>query len=318
MTDVELISSYGTIASVCISLWSLSVAKRAEKRQREDGIITDARERRSSIAVHLQKYSDLLTEVRACSKPAKFAIAKSADDAFKRLSNLVDEFADFEAPRQSRHLFHEMSEQVCDSFESELGYQYVEHLLMRYAGVRRRLREMRDACAQPSDNDETMPEIARLLVRFVRRPAVRSGYTPEQRALSSKEFLETYKNLSARLDRETGRKLLLAAIEPIEEVCEVQRQFRPILESCDERLVEALDRNAAEEYKVQESQELWAKIQWEMRALGLLGRLNLGDITYLREHDVAEALPEIIHAGAVLYTLTMVANTSAYSSKPIG
>lgn len=56
---------------------------RAEKGQREAMSLADARERRSSIAVHLQKYSDLLTEVRDASKAAKLEIKNSADEVLR-------------------------------------------------------------------------------------------------------------------------------------------------------------------------------------------------------------------------------------------
>ena len=317
MTDAEQIASVCALASVGISVWSLKVARRAERVAREDVILTDARERRGAIAEHLQKYSELLTDVRDGSNSAKQEIKKSADDVLKRLYYLVDEFTACESPRYSRHLFHEMSEQVFNSFLPELSFQYVENILMRYAGVRRRLREMSDNCAQPQPKDQAPSGIANVLTRLARRPAAIAGYTPEQRMLLSKGFFEMYRELSSRVDSGSGRRLLLASIEPIEEFCEAQRKLRPVLESSHQRLVAALDRNSAEEYRLHESPELWSKLQGEMRALELMARLNLSDIRHFREHDVVDAVPEIVYAGSVLYTVTMVADRSRYSNEPM-
>ncbi len=317
MTDSELITSAGGLASVGISLWSLKVAMRAERVQREDAMLTDARERRSSVAVHLQRYSDLLTEVRDASKAAKLEIMHSADEVLKHLYYLVDDFAALKLPRHSRHLFHEMSEQVFESFSPELSFQYEENILMRYSGVRRRLREMSDACERPQLENDSIRGIASVLTQLIRRRAAPSGYTSEQRLLSSKEFFETYRDLNSRFDSPSGRRLLLASIEHIDELCEAQRRLRPVFESSHDRLAAALDRNSAEEFKVQESPDLWLKVQGEMRALGLMAHLGLGDIKHFRDHDVVDALPELVYAGAVLYTLVTVADRSRYSSEPM-
>ena len=317
MTDPELITAAGGLVSIGISLWSLKVAMRAEKVQLENALLTDARERRNSVAVHLQKYSDLLTEVRDASKAAKLEIKNSADEVLKRLYYLVDDCGAPKQPRHSRHLFHEMSEQVFESFVPEFSFQYEENILMRYAGVRRRLRELNDACEQPEPDNEPIRGIASVLPRLIRRRATPSGYTPEQRLLSSKEFLEIYRDLHSRFNRSSGRRLLLASIDHIEELCEAQRQLRTVFESGHDRLAAALDRNSTEEFKVRESPGLWSKIQGEMRALGLMARLGLGDIKHFRDHDVVDALPEFVYAGAVLYTLVMVADRSRYSSEPM-
>jgi hypothetical protein len=317
MTDAEQIASACALASVAIALWSLKVARRAERVAREDVILTDARERRGAIADHLQKYGDLLMDVRDGTKAAKLEIKNSADDVLKRLYHLIDDFAVGGSPRYSRHLFHEMSEQVFESFLPELRYQYVENILMRYAGVRRRLREASDACRQLPKPTEPSNAVLNALARWLRRPTAPRGYTPEQRMMSSTDFLETYRELDSRFDRGSGRRLLLASLGHIEAFCETQRRLRPVLQSAHEPLVMALDRNSAEEYKVHESPELWSKIQGEMRALGLMARLDLGDMAYLNDHDVAEAVPEIVHAGSVLYTMTMVADRSRYSSEPM-
>lgn len=55
MNELELFNFAGVLVSVGISLWSLKVARRAEKAQREAVIIADAREHRNSVAVHHQK-----------------------------------------------------------------------------------------------------------------------------------------------------------------------------------------------------------------------------------------------------------------------
>ena len=73
----------------------------------------------------------------------------------------------------------------------------------------------------------------------------------------------------------------------------------------------------AEEYKLRESPDLWSRIEGEMRALGLMARLGLADTKYFRDHDVLDALPEFVYAGAVLYTIVMVADRSRYSSGPM-
>ncbi len=73
----------------------------------------------------------------------------------------------------------------------------------------------------------------------------------------------------------------------------------------------------AEEYKLRESPDLWSRIEGEMRALGLMARLGLADTKYFRDHDVLDALPEFVYAGAVLYTIVMVADRSIYSSGPM-
>ncbi len=317
MTDSELITSAGGLASVGISIWSLKVAMRAERVQREDAMLTDARERRSAVAVHLQRYSDLLTEVRDCSKAAKLEIKRSADEVLKRLYYLVDDFAALKQPRHGRHIFHEMSEQLFESFAPELSFQYEENILMRFAGVRRRLREMSDACERPQLDSDATSGIARVLKQLIHRRAAPSRYTSEQRLLSSKEFFETYRDLDSRFDSHSGRRLLLASIDRIEELCAAQRRLRSVFESSHDRLAAALDGNYAEEFKVQESPDLWLKVQGEMRSLGLMARLGLGDIKHFRDHDVVDALPELVYAGAVLYTLVMVADRSRYSSEPM-
>jgi len=97
----------------------------------------------------------------------------------------------------------------------------------------------------------------------------------------------------------------------------VQLRLRDVFEAAGSSLKKALDRNSAEEFKVRESTELWSKIQWETRALGLLAHLTLGEIKHFRSHDVMDALPEIIHAGAVLHTIGMVADRSRHSSEPM-
>jgi hypothetical protein len=138
----------GVLVPVGISLWSLKVAMRAERGQREAVILADARERRNSVAVHLQKYSDLLVEVRDASKAAKLELQNCADDVLKNLCNLVDNHSSPKQPRPSGHLFHGVSERIFKSFLPELP-SYEENNLMRYAGVRRGLRELSDACRRP-------------------------------------------------------------------------------------------------------------------------------------------------------------------------
>jgi hypothetical protein len=54
-----------------------------------------------------------------------------------------------------------------------------------------------------------------------------------------------------------------------------------------------------------------------MRALGLMARLDLGDIQHFRDCDILDALPEFVYAGAVLHTIVMVADRSIYSSEPM-
>lgn len=317
MTELELFNMAGVLAPVGISLWSLKVAMRAERVQREAAILADARERRSSVAVHLQKYSDLLTEVRDASKAAKLEIKNSADDVLRNLCDLVDDCAAPKQPRQNRHLFHEMSEQVFESFLPELSFQHEENILMRYAGVRRRLRKLSDACKRPEPGREAIGGIASVLSQWIRRRAVPRHYVPEQRLLSSNEFIGTYSDLDSRLDSPSARRLLLASIDRIEKFCEAQSRLRLVFESNHDRLAAALDRNLAEEFKVGESPDLLSMIEGEMRALGLMARLGLGDIKHFRNHDVLDALPEFVYAGSVLYTIVMVADRSSYSSKPM-
>lgn len=314
MTEFELFNLAGVLVTIGISLWSLKVARRAERGQREAAILADARERRNSVAVHLQKYSDLLIEVRDASKAAKLEFQNCSDDVLKSLCNLVDDHATPKQPRPSRHLFHEKSEQIFKSFLPELSSQYEENILMRYAGVRRGLRDLSDACKQPEPNSEG---IASVLLRWIRRRTAPSRCSPEQRLLSSNEFFRTYNDLDARLDSPSARGLLLASVDHIEKFCEAQRRLRLIFEANHDRLTAAIDRNLAEEFKVRESPNLWSRIEGEMRALGLMARLSLGDIKYFRDHDVLDALPEFVYAGAVLYTITMVADHSIYSSEPM-
>lgn len=208
-----------------------------------------------------------------------------------------------------------MSERLFEAFLPELSFQYEENVLMRYAGVRRRFRDLSEIGASPQLQLQHERGISKLLRRWRSRSAV--AYWPEQQLLSSPEFREIYVELNSRFERGSGRRLLLASIEPIEKFCATQRRLRPILEAGHERLATALGRNAAEEFKVQESRALWEKVQGEMRASGIMARLNLADIKNFKEYDVVEAVPEIVRAGAVLYTLVMVADRSSYSSEPM-
>lgn len=316
MTELELFNLAGVLVPVGISLWSLKVARRAEKGQREAVIIADAREHRNSVAVHLQKYSDLLIEVRDVSKAAKLELQNCADDVLKNLCNLVDDHSTPKQPRPSRHLFHGMSEQIFKSFLPELPTQYEENILMRYAGVRRGLRELSDACKRPESSSEAVGGIASVLPRWIRRRAVARRCAPEQRVLSSNEFFETYCDLDARLDSPSARQLLQISIDHIETFCEAQHRLRLVFEANHDRLVAAIDRNMAEEYKLRESPDLWSRIEGEIRALGLLARLGLADIKYFRDHDVLDALPEFVYAGAVLHTIVMIVDRSIYSNEP--
>lgn len=317
MTDLELFNLAGWLAPVGISLWSLKVAKRAERGQREAATLADTRERRSSFAVHLQKYSDLLTEVRDVSQAAKLEMKNIADDVLKNLCVLVDDRATPKQRRPSRHLFHEMSEQIFKSFLPELPFQYEDNILMRYAGVRRGLRELSDACKCPEPSSEAMGGIASALPRWIRRRAVPNRRASEQRLLISNEFFETYRDLDSRMDSPSARQLLLASIDHIEKFCEAQRRLRLVFESSHDRLTAVIDRNLAEEFKVGESPDLWSRIEGEMRALGLMAPLGLGDIKHFRDHDVFDSLPEFVYAGAVLHTIAMVADRSIYSSEPM-
>ena len=317
MIELELFNLTGGLASVGILMGSLKVAMRAERGQREAVILADARERRNSVAVHLQKYSDLLTEVRDASKAAKLEIKNSAGEVLRNLCGLADDCAAPQQPRQSRHLFHEMSEQVFESFLPELPFQYEENILMRYAVVRRGLRELSNACKRPEPSSEAIGGIASVLLQWIRRRAVPSRCAPEQRLLSSNEFFETYSDLDSRLDSPSARRLLLASIDHIEKFCETQSRLRLVLESSRDRLAAALDRNLAEEFKVGESPDLWSRIEGEMKALGLMARLDLGGIKHFRDHDALDALPEFVYSGAVLYTILMVADRSKYSSEPM-
>lgn len=316
MTEPELYKLVEVLVPVGISLWSLKVAKRAERGQREASILADVRERRNFVAVHLQKYSDLLTEVRDASKAAKLEIKNIADDVLRNLCDLVDDCATPKQLRPSRHLFHEMSEKVFESFLPELAFQYEENILMRYGGVRRRLRELSDACKRPEPRRDAIGGVARVLSGWIRLRAVASRCAPEQRLLASNEFFETYSDLDARLDSPSARHLLFTSIDSIEAFCDAQRRLRFVFESNRDRLAAALDRNLAEEFKLGESPALWLKIEGEMRALGLMARLGLGDIKHFRAHDVLDALPEFVYAGAVLYSIVMVADRSGYSSEP--
>lgn len=317
LTEIELITSAGGIASVVISLWSLRVAMRAEKGQREAALVAIARERRNSAAVHFQKYSDLLIEVRDATRAAKQEIHSSADELLRSLCYLVDDVAAQDGPRHSRHLFHEMCEGILDSFAPELSFQYEANILSRFGGVRHRLMDLSDACKRAESSSEDRGLIARTLARWTGRRTAPSRGWPEQHLLSSSMFFHLYSSLDSRLDSTSGRKLLLESIERIEQFSETQRGLEETLQTGRQRLAAAIDGNSAEEFKVRESPELWAKIEAEMRALGLMSRLELDYLKHLRTHDVHDALPEFVYAGAVLFTLAIVADRSAYSSDPM-
>jgi len=316
MTEIELITAVGGVATVIVSLWSLKVAMRTERVQREAAVISIARERRNSAAVHFQRYSDLLSEVRDATKEAKQEIKDSADEVLKSLYYLVDDVAAPKSPRHSRHLFHEMSEQVFVALAPELSFHHEEHILMRYAGVRRKLRELSDDCKNAEPTEE-LGWFAGVRARLTFGPAARGVHLPEQALLSSSAFLRIYSDLDSRLDSDSGRKLLLESIDRVEKFCEAQRRLREVFESGNQRLAAALDKNSSEEFKVVESSELSSKIQAEMRALGLMTRLGLNDLKHFRSHDVLDALPEFVYAGAVLYTVARVADQSAFSSEPM-
>lgn len=315
MTDLELITAACGIGGFAISVWSLKVARRAERGQREAAIAIYTHERRNSAAVHLQKYSDLLGEVRDATKAAKEEVQSHADEVLNSLYYLVDDVATFGAPRHSRHLFHEMSEEIFNAFAPELSFEHETNICTRFGAVRARLREMSDGCkrAEPV-GIEDRGWFSSLLARLTSSPP--NHYRSEHRLLSSEKFVALYSELDSRLDSSSGRRLLLESIDRIEVLCQAQRKLRPVLESGLSRLANALDRNSSEEFKLKEYPQLNAKIRAEMRALGLMARLGLNDITHFRDHDVVDALPEVIHAGAVLFTLGMVADRSIHSSEP--
>lgn len=290
---------------------------RAERGQREAALIADLRERRNSVALHLQTYSDLLADVRTASKVAKLEIKNSADEVLRSLSNLVDDCAGQRQSRASRHLFHEMSEQIFKSFMPELSFQYELNILSRFAGVRRRLRELSDHCERSDGSGKVIDAIARVLSQWRTRYEMSSRYAPEQYLMSTSEFLSTYSELDKRLDRPAARRLLLASIDLIEKFCDVQCRLRHVFESHQGRLVAALEKNAVEEFKVRESPHLCTMIEYEIRSLGLIASLNLDDFKYLRDYDDLDALPEFVYVGAVLYTIAMVADHSMYSSGPM-
>lgn len=317
MTGMELLPAVVSVATVVISLWSLKVARRTEQVQLEAAVVTIALERRNSAAVHLQKYSELLSEVRDATKAAKQEIHHSADEVLRSLLHLVDDIAASREPRYSRHLFHEMSERIFESLAPELSFQPGEHMLMRYAGVRRKLRELSDACKRGEDTSDDPGWFAHLRTRLTFGPVPSSDEPPEQRLLSSNGFVRVYGDLDSRLDSDSGRRLMLESIDRVEKFCEVQRKLREAFENAHQRLTAALDKNTAEEFKVKESRELWVKVEAEMRALSLMKQLGLNDLKYFRNHDVLDALPEFVYAGAVLYTAARVADQSAFSSEPM-
>lgn len=317
MENIELLLSAG---SVTIALWSLIVAKRTAKAQERVAQREDARERRNANATHLQKYSELLIEVRAQTKAAKLEIRDSADEAFKQLQWLVDDIASAKPPRQSRHLFHQLSEGISDAFAPEFGYQYEQNLLWRFAGVRRMLRELSESCAARTSQADEAPGMTAWVAALSNwLPGTSSQLRPsaERQLLLSESFTGLFGELNSRLDADAGRRLLRASLDPIESFCELQRRIRPTLDAARDRLQDALDRNLAEEFKLSESATLHAQLEWEMRALGLLSGLSLADMKHFRQHDVVDAVPELIHSGAVLYSLSRVADRSAYSSVPM-
>lgn len=319
MTEAEVITTICGLGGFFISIWSLQVARRAERGQREAARAANVHERRNSAAVHLQKYSDLLAEVRDATKGAKQEIHTCADDVLMSLAYLVDDVADHDPPRHSRHLFHRMSEQIFDAFRPELSFQYVENVASRFAGVRRQLRELGDSCKQSDQGSRNEDEglIARLLARLRHPFGASDRLSPEARVLSSPSFVAIFRNLDSRLKGELGRRLMLDSIERVERFCEVQRKLQTVFDSNHERLAAALDRNSSEEFKVEESDQLHARIESEMRSLGLLSRLELNDIKYFRDYDVLDALPEFVYAGSVLFTVAQISDWSRFSSEPM-
>jgi hypothetical protein len=210
-----------------------------------------------------------------------------------------------------------MSEQIFEALAPELSFQHEEHVLRRYAGVRWKLRALSDACKRGDPHTGELGWIASIRVRLTLGPVEPSETPPESALLSSSEFFRIYGDLDSRLDKASGRRLLLESIEHVENFCETQRKLREVLDAGHHRLATALDRNSAEEFKLEESLEPWLKIQAEMRALGVLSCLGLNDIKHFREHDVLDALPEFVYAGAVLYTVARVADHSRFSSDPL-
>lgn len=103
VTEAEVITTVCGLGGLVISIWSLQVARRAERGQREAALAANVHERRNSAAMHLQKYSDLLAEVRDATKAAKQEIHTCADDVLMNLAYLVDDVAVHNPPRHSRH-----------------------------------------------------------------------------------------------------------------------------------------------------------------------------------------------------------------------
>lgn len=124
--------------------------------------------------------------------------------------------------------------------------------------------------------------------------------------------------LSARLTEATKVKLLLDSIDHIERFCEAQARLRKVFVAARDRLREAIDRNAAEEFRLSESEQLKVRFDWELRALNLMAYMSLSDIKQFASHDVVDALPELVYSGAVLYTVHTVAKRSEYASSPGG
>lgn len=319
VTEAEVITIVCGLGGLVISIWSLQVARRAERGQREAALAANVHERRNSAAMHLQKYSDLLAEVRDTTKAAKQEIHTCADDVLMNLAYLVDDVALHNPPGHSRHLFHQMSEEIFNAFGPELSFQYVENVTWRFGGVRRRLRELSDSCKHlgPGLGDEDEGLIARLLARLRHPFGTSDRLPPEARVLSSPGFVAIYRNLDSRLRGELGRRLMLDSIERVERFCEVQSKLQTVFDSNHARLAAALDRNSTEEFKVEESGQLYARIEAEMRSLGLLSRLGLNDLKHFRDHDVLDALPEFVYSGAVLFTIAQVSDWSRFSSEPM-
>uniref|UniRef100_UPI000D378DD4 hypothetical protein n=1 Tax=unclassified Variovorax TaxID=663243 RepID=UPI000D378DD4 len=302
MTEYETLSLFISIVGAIIALRAIVVSRKTAEDQRRIAQRMQQLEERNLAATHYGKYSKLLYAVRSDVKASKDRLSEAAWQSMARLRDLFDNLSNDQSVRPTRHIFDELCESLYRGFAPHLGRQFAMRLSSRFTAlkyVEEELDTLRNHRVEIQKR--AVHEVLDLERVYKKDPDARL----ERLVLGSAGFQLGLLTLCDRFTQENRDKLLQAALRPVLDFVAVHDEERPKLIVAQQQLEQGLRQNELEEFKLPESQALYAEYKREMAGIETLETLSLSEAKNLDGVRIKFVVGLLLYFGSLLYTMHM-------------
>lgn len=304
MNNYEILSILVSIISAGVALRAIIVSLKTAEEQRNIAHRIQLLESKNSTAIHHGKYNDLLFSVQNETKQCKDKLSEAAYASLQKVLRLCDKFGAVQSDsvkpqRHTRHVFHEACERLYQAFNPHLSCRSGINLRMRY-------NQLRYIDINPlSDGEIKQLEMDVDDIKLEKAGRENTNEELEHKVVASYRFRNLIQELLTRISIEDRPLVFQEALQELVQFFTIYEQSIGQLSSAQKILENGLAQNELEEFSLIESPLLYQPYKREIAKLEVLQNLDVTGIGCLADMRVNHSIPELLHIGCVLYTISM-------------